>query len=256
MTTWDANQYLKFADERARPCADLVAHIALENPRRIIDLGCGPGNSTEHLHERWPHAEITGLDSSAEMLAKARKEHPEWRWVQGDIAGWKAESPYDLVFANASLHWTSPHEKIFPHLLRQAAPGGAFAAQMPAQSDSPTHLALKEAVREFSNELKGFTYPMWIGEPEFYYDLLSPHAKSVEVWQTVYHHPLDGPEKVVDWIRGSGMRPVLEALPNGAARERFEECCVKKFATAFPRRKDGKVLLPYPRVFVVAYVGE
>lgn len=253
MTTWDANQYLKFADERARPAADLIAHIAPEPPRRIVDLGCGPGNSTEQLHGRWPQAEITGLDSSAEMLAKARKSHPDWRWVQSDIAGWKAEAPFDLVFANASLHWIAGHEALFPHLLRQVAPGGALAAQMPAQEDSPTHRLLKEVGAEFAESLRGFRYPMWIGEPDFYYDALAAHAARVEVWKTVYHHPLSGPEKVVEWIRGSTMRPFLEALPDEATSRRFEQRCLERFAEAFPRRKDGKILLPYPRVFVVAY---
>lgn len=253
MTVWDANLYLQFADERARPAADLIAHIALEMPGRIIDLGCGPGTSTEQLHGRWPHAEITGLDSSAEMLAKARKNHPDWRWVQSDIAGWKAESPFDLVFANASLHWVPGHESLFLHLLRQAAAGGALAAQMPAHSGSPAHRLLKEVAAEFAGPLSGFEYPLWIGEPEFYYDVLAKHASSVDVWQTVYHHPLAGPEKVVEWIRGSGMRPYLEALPDEMTRQRFEQRCLERFADAFPRQKNGKILLPYPRVFIVAY---
>ena len=253
MTTWDANQYLKFADERARPCADLIAHIGLASPRRVMELGCGPGNSTEQLHARWPQAEITGLDSSAEMLAKARKNHPDWSWTQADIASWKAETPFDLVFANASLHWVSGHETLFPHLLRQAGPGGALAAQMPAHSGSPTHRMMKEVAEEFAGPLRGFKYPLWIGEPEFYYDALAQHAARVEVWQTVYHHPLAGPEKVVDWIRGSGMLPYLEALPDDATRKRFEQRCRERFAEYFPQRSDGKILLPYPRVFVVAY---
>ena len=253
MTKWDANLYLQFADERARPAADLIAHIALKTPRRIMDLGCGPGNSTEQLHTRWPQAEITGLDSSAEMLAKACKNHPDWRWVQADIGGWKAESAFDLVFANASLHWATDHETLFPHLLRQVAPGGALAAQMPAQSDSPAHQMMKDVAKEFAGQLRGFRYPLWIGEPGFYYDVLAPHAAQVEVWQTVYHHPLDGPEKVVEWIRGSGMLPYLEALPDEATRKQFELRCLERFTEAFPCRTDGKVLLPYPRVFVVAY---
>src|SRR5262245_13124239 len=130
MPTWNAGQYLRFADERARPCRDLVAAIALEAPRRIIDLGCGPGNSTAVLAARWPEAEIIGLDSSEAMITAARRDAPQRTWILGDIAAWTCDAPFDLVFSNAALHWVPDHEVAYPRLLAQAAPGGALAAQV------------------------------------------------------------------------------------------------------------------------------
>src|SRR5262249_31635408 len=129
MPDWDPNLYLKFSSQRARPAEDLVAQIALENPRRVIDLGCGTGNSTELLHRRWPHAELTGLDNSAEMLSQARSHHPDWKWIDSTVEAWLPDRPFDMVFSNACLHWVKDHGQIFPRLLSHVVPGGALAVQ-------------------------------------------------------------------------------------------------------------------------------
>jgi len=144
MPDWNPDLYLKFSDHRARPAADLIARIKLENPKRIIDLGCGTGNSTEQVHARWPQAEITGLDSSASMLKQAGDRHPDWRWVQGDLESWKPDGSFDLVFSNAVLHWLGDHASLFPTLFHYVAQNGAMAVQMPNNFHSLAHQAMKK----------------------------------------------------------------------------------------------------------------
>src|SRR5262245_37871019 len=142
MTAWNPNHYLQFADERTRPAYDLAARIPVANPKRVVDLGCGPGNSTAVLRQRWPDAVVIGVDSSAEMLAAARTAHPAGTWVLGDAATWTAAEPVDVVFSNALLHWVPDHGTVVPHLFRQLAPGGCLAFQMTAHFDSPVHLLI------------------------------------------------------------------------------------------------------------------
>ena len=137
MPSWDADLYLKFAGERTQPSIDLISRISLAHPGRIIDLGCGPGNSTAILRQRWPSAEIVGLDNSREMIATASQAYPDWTWVEGDIATWTAPVPFDVVFSNAALHWVPNHAELMPRLLRQVRPQGALAVQMPAHFRSP-----------------------------------------------------------------------------------------------------------------------
>ncbi len=146
MPTWDADQYLRFGDERTQACRDLAARVALASPRRIIDLGCGPGNSTAVLARQWPGAELMGLDSSADMIDAARAAHPQGRWVVGDIATWAAgdEGPFDVVFSNAAMQWVDDHASIYPRLLGHAAPGGALAVQVPDNHDGPAHRLMRE----------------------------------------------------------------------------------------------------------------
>jgi trans-aconitate 2-methyltransferase len=144
MPVCDPSLYLKYADERTRPAADLVAQIHLESPARIVDLGCGPGNSTEHLRQRWPTAVITGVDNSPEMLAQAKAKHPDWQWILGDIETWKPEPAVDLIFSNAAFHWVAGHATLFRSMINGVAPGGALAVQMPNNFQSATHTIMQE----------------------------------------------------------------------------------------------------------------
>jgi trans-aconitate 2-methyltransferase len=253
MPTWDAIQYLRFSDERARPCADLIARIPLEQPARIVDLGCGPGNSTEQLRRRWPQAEITGVDSSPEMLAEARRAHPDWSWVQGDVASWQPAHPYELVFSNSTLHWVKEHASVLPRLLAQVAAGGALAVQMPQAGLSPAHRAMVEVSQhpEWDIRLQAARRSLHCGTPEEYFDILAPLVSHLDIWQTTYFLELDGAASVLNWLRGSGMRPYLEALDEDQ-RLRFQDACLERFRALFPPRVNGKVLLPYPRIFLIA----
>lgn len=255
MPTWDADLYLRFANERTQPSLDLIARIHLAQPRRIVDLGCGPGNSTEKLRQRWPEAEITGLDNSPEMIAAAAKSYPNEDWELADIATWAAEVPYDLVFSNAALHWLPDHARLFPHLLTQVASRGALAVQMPAHGQSPLRLVVEEVANDpaWSHLMEAARNAITFAAPSFYYDVLQPQATRVELWETLYYHIVDSPQAIVDWFRATGLRPFLEALADDEQRQRFEQMVLAGYTQAYPRQRDGRVSFPFRRLFLVAY---
>ncbi|MGH9761404.1 MAG: trans-aconitate 2-methyltransferase [Blastocatellia bacterium] len=257
MPTWNADQYLKFADERTRPCRDLADRVSVDNPKRIIDLGCGPGNSTEVIAERWPGAEITGMDSSRDMIDAAWKQHPELHWTVGDIREWAAESAelFDVVFSNAALQWVQPHEIVFPQLLGRVAKGGAFAAQMPGNFDGPAHRAMRDIAKspEFKDHFPSGVREWFSHDTAFYYDVLAPHASRLDIWETEYLHILPSAEGIVEWYKGTGLRPFLQALPTEDQRERFLAAYLEKIRIAYPGRSDGHVLFPFQRIFIIAY---
>jgi trans-aconitate 2-methyltransferase len=252
MAEWNPSQYLKFADERTRPAADLLARVPLAAPATIVDLGCGPGNSTELLARRWPQARLTGVDSSANMLADAARAHPDWSWEKADIARWSPPSPVDLIFANASVHWVPDHPALFPRLFGFVAAGGALAIQMPRNFDAPSH-ALMRAVAED---------PRWrarlapvarhpVAEPARYYDYLAPLARRVDLWESDYMHVMDGPAAILEWVRGSGLRVYLDPL-EVAERTDFTARYLAALTEAYRPAVDGKVLFPFRRLFLVA----
>jgi trans-aconitate 2-methyltransferase len=255
MPAWDAGLYLQFANERARPAADLISRIDLHNPAHVVDIGCGTGNSTEMIHERWPQAAMTGVDSSAEMLAKAKTAHPDWNWVQADAVTWKSPHRFDLVFSNAALHWVPDHAKLFPALFELVAPGGAFAIQMPGNFHAPAHRIMAEVAHEplWRDALQNASAGIGVESLPFYYDLLHPLAARLDLWETEYLHIMDSPESILEWIRSTGMRPYLQALPDDQQRKRFQDLCLERFRKAYPQRPSGNVLFPFRRVFVMAY---
>lgn len=257
MPHWNPTQYLHFASERTRPAIDLLAQIAIDTPRSIIDLGCGPGNSTALLHERWPAADIVGLDSSSEMIDAARTAHPDWQWQLGDIAKWSAAAPYDLLFSNAALQWVPDHARVLPHLMSQVAPGGVLAVQMPAHLHSPVHQAILVVARDpaWHDRMQAATGAIIVHSPQVYYDLLQPLATRIDLWVTEYLHVLDSPAAIIDWMRGTGLRPFLQALADDVERTRFEERLLVQVERGYPRQADGRVLFTFRRLFVVAYRG-
>ena len=255
MPKWDADQYLKFAGERTQPVFDLIHRIRLENPRRIADLGCGPGNSTEALRQRWPEAAITGVDNSAEMIAKARHSQPDGNWVVADAATWRPDEPFDLIFSNAMLHWLPRHEDVCRHLLGLLAPGGALAVQAPAHYNSPLHREILEVSRDpaWNERMEKARNALTHHPPEFYYDLLAPLTARLDLWETIYQHVLAGPEGVLEWFRGTGLRPFLEARASAEERGRFEAMLLERYGTSYRRRANGLVLFPFRRLFFAAY---
>lgn len=255
MPTWDSSQYLKFGDERTQPSIDLAARIRVEHPRRVIDLGCGPGNSTTVLARRWPQAEITGLDSSSEMIATARQAQPQIAWSEGDIAAWTSAAPFDVVFSNAALQWLPHHATLLPRLLDQVAPGGALAVQMPANYNAPPHRLMRE-LSQAPAWRDHFTDPVrnWSVEtPGFYYDTLAPRAVRLDLWLTDYQHILHSLEDILEWYRGTGLRPYLEALKTPAEKAQFEREFLAGLTAVYPQQKDGRVLFPFRRLFFIAY---
>jgi trans-aconitate 2-methyltransferase len=253
MHAWDPGQYLRFVDERTRPALDLLARLDLAVPRRIVDLGCGPGNSTALLRQRWPEAEITGLDSSADMLATARRDHPGIEFLPGDIADWAPAEPYDLVFANASLQWVGDHARLLPRLVAAVAPDGALAVQMPRNHDFATHALMRQVAAEgpWRDRLGGARDPSPVKPPEFYYDALAPLCRRFVLWETNYIQIMAGIPAIIAWLQGTGLRPFLARLDETEQRQ-FLDRYAALLTDAFPPQVDGKVLLPYPRLFFIA----
>jgi trans-aconitate 2-methyltransferase len=253
--TWDAAQYLRFAGERMRPAVDLLHRIPAElAPRRVIDLGCGTGEITLALKARWPQAEVTGLDSSAAMLEKARGLGGEVAWLQADIAGWSSAQPFDLIFSNAALQWLDGHEALFPRLLAALAPRGVLAVQMPRNFAAPSHRLMRETAADgpWRERLSGVLRTEPVLPPERYYDLLAPLAAELDLWETEYLHVLGGETPVLDWVKGTGLRPLLDALTDADERAAFTARYQERLARAYPRRSDGRTLFPFRRLFLVA----
>jgi trans-aconitate 2-methyltransferase len=250
MPNWNPDEYLRFANERTRPCRDLAAAIQIPQNAQVIDLGCGPGNSTKVLADRWPTAEITGLDSSESMIDAAKREQPLRRWVLRDIAEWAAHErmEFDLVFSNAALQWLPDHASLFPKLLERAGSKGALAVQMPAAPDALPHRLMRELAPA------GLQVRTWgAHEPAFYYDLLAPNAARVDIWRTEYQHVLPNADAILDWYKATGLRPFLEAITSPRARDEFLERYRERIGAAYPPQPDGKVLFPFRRLFIVAY---
>lgn len=255
MPTWNAGQYLRFADERTRPCRDLAAAVAVEAPARIVDLGCGPGNSTAQLAARWPAAEIVGIDNSEAMLAAARRDAPQQSWRLGDIGSWTSEQPVDLVFSNAAVQWVPDHASTLPRLLAQATAGGALAVQMPCNFDADAHKTMRTiaASRAWRGHFVGGVREWHVHPASFYYDVLSPHATRLDIWETEYLHVMSGPTAIVEWYKGTGLRPFLDPLPDDATRQRFLAEYLEAITVAYPAQSDGCVLFPFRRLFLIAY---
>ena len=255
-TNWNPKLYLNFKKERKQPSIDLVNRIELEHPQRIIDLGCGPGNSAQVIRNRWPTADITGLDSSSEMIAKARKEYPAQNWEMGSITEWSDSAGYDLVFSNAALQWIPDHPKLIPHILQQIKPGGAFALQIPTHYNMhPLALAMKIAKQPEWHAIWGeFQHPLHVEKPENYYNILEPHTQYIEMWSTQYLHILDSQEAILNGFRGTGMRPFLQALDNEKQQQKFSDQLLNAIKVNYPLQKDSKVIYPFNRLFMIAYV--
>jgi trans-aconitate 2-methyltransferase len=257
MPTWDADQYLRFNEQRTRPCRELAERVAIDAPRQVIDLGCGPGNSTAVLVKRWPAAEVRGLDSSAEMIAKARRDNPAMQWLVGDISKWVAEAgeSFDVVFSNAAMQWVEDHASVFATLMQRLASGGALAMQMPGNFDAPAHVIMRE-IAESAQWRSRFPQKIreWhVHDLPFYYDVLAPLAKSVDFWETEYLHVLPDAAGIVEWYKGTGLRPFLDLLGNDAERSEFTKEYLQRIAVEYPQRADGRVIFPFRRLFMVAY---
>ena len=252
MTTWDPNQYLKFADHRLRPALDLLARIPDAPYKTVWDLGCGPGNVTKLLLDRWPSAVVRALDNSPAMLDKARTI-AGIEWIEGDIVRWTANEPADLIFSNAALHWVDDHATVFPRLMQQLARGGVLAVQMPRNCEAPSHTLLYESAREgpWRERVETLLRPSPVQRPEVYYDLLAAHATHVDLWEVEYLHVLQGENAVLEWTKGTAVRPFLDAMP-AEMHAAFLAAYAARLRQAYPRRVDGMTLFPFRRLFLVA----
>lgn len=253
MAVWNAEQYLRYADERGRPFFDLTARIGARQPGLVVDLGCGPGNLTRTLAERWPGARVIGVDSSAEMLAQA-PAGDGLEWEQADLREWTPPGPVDVLVSNATLQWIPRYEDQLPRLVDLLADDGWLAIQVPANHDEPLHRLLRELLAdpEFAPLVSGIERTRVLDARETA-DILLAAGCSVDAWQTTYLHLLPGEDPVFDWIAGTGARPALQAL-TGQPRERFVARYRAALREAYPPGPQG-TWLPFPRTFVVARAG-
>jgi trans-aconitate 2-methyltransferase len=249
---WNTSLYLRFERERTQPSRDLLARITIDQPEEIVDLGCGPGNSTAILRERWPSAKIIGLDNSPAMLKQAKKTDQKTEWRCQDISSWRSSSGVDLIFANASLHWLPDHEKLLNSLIQQLQPEGTLAFQVPAIYDQPATGAIQEISSLAAWKIYAPQVLPIVDRPPVYYGYLTGKAESIDLWETIYYHQLPNHTAILDWYRSAGLRPYLDALPNNATREEFQKQLLERFRILFPQQANGDVLLPFRRLFVVA----
>lgn len=254
MADWNPTLYARFADERARPVADLLARVDLDAPKRIVDLGCGAGASTAPLLARWPDADVLGIDTSPAMLEEARAAVPGARFQSADVAAWTPDAPVDLLFSNATLQWLPDHATLLPRLLGLLAPGGVLAVQVPDNLDEPSHALMRAVAAEppFAATLRDAAAARAALLPlERLHDALAPAAARLDIWRTTYVHPLPGAGAIVDMVRSTGLRPFLDPLDE-ADRARFLDRYTAAVAAAYPPTADGTVLFRFPRLFFVA----
>ncbi|MFI0451338.1 trans-aconitate 2-methyltransferase [Actinomadura sp. 6N118] len=252
---WDPAQYGVFGDERARPFAELLARVDLAAPGHIVDLGCGSGELTASLLRRWPDAKIEALDSSPEMIAAAQGIPGKLTFSVGDVATWRPERPVDLIISNAVLQWVPTHKDLLPRWIEALAPGGRLAFQVPGNFDAPSHALLREIC----------TSPRWraklgdalrrhpVLDPSGYLDLLSRHGCTVDAWETTYAQLLQGDDPVLEWVKGTALRPILTRLDPAETAEFLAEYGAR-LREAYPLAPYGTVF-PFRRIFVVASGG-
>ncbi|WP_322937802.1 methyltransferase domain-containing protein [Nocardioides bizhenqiangii] len=265
--TWDPDRYLAYADERGRPFVDLITRIGAADPATVVDLGCGPGNLTALLAERWPDAAVSGVDSSAEMITAARASGAAATFEVGDVRDWGLDTPspsgsgystggedgVDVLVSNATLQWLPDHLELLPRLVAQVRPGGWLAFQVPGNFDEPSHTLRTELAAEspYADHTAGAAVPSSY-DAATYLRALQELGCDVDAWETTYLHVLHGKDPVFTWVSGTGARPTLQALPD-ALRPRFEAEFKRRLRDAYPDHGHG-VVLPFRRIFVVARV--
>jgi trans-aconitate 2-methyltransferase len=252
---WNPDVYLSFADQRGRPFFDLTSRVAAESPRRVADLGCGPGNLTVTLADRWPDAAIEAWDSSQEMVESARERGVDAQ--VGDVRAWEPKPDTDVVISNATLQWVPEHRELLTRWVGELSPGSWIAVQMPGSFNSPSHEAVRTVARRepFANRLRDMSFPERdrVSSAAEYADLLTDAGCRVDAWETVYIHELTGKHPVLDWMSGTALRPVIDRLSEEAWQQ-FCQQLIPILDETYPARKDGRTFYPFRRVFVVAQV--
>lgn len=259
--SWDPHLYLKFSNQRLRPALELLDRVPLESPAVIYDLGCGSGQVTRIISERWPCARVYGLDSSKEMLEEAAKTPGNVRWTKADLRSWRPDPPPDLIYSNATLHWVEAHHDLFPRLVGFLKSGGCLAAQMPLSWQAPSHRLMRETLANGApggkvlgtEKLRQAMARSWVEDAEVYYGFLAGCTRSLDIWETLYMQVLEGEDPVLEWVKGTGLRPILDGLDE-KEREIFLVQYARRLRAAYPVRSNGRTLYPLRRLFMVARV--
>lgn len=255
--SWDPTQYLKFAGERLRPAIDLLARVPLASPPNailsVVDLGCGAGNLTPLMQQRWPQAKHIGVDSSASMLAKARKDYPTAEFVEGDIATWQPDEPVDLIYSNAAIQWLDGHDTLIPGLLKGLKPGGWLAIQMPRNFGAPSHTSITDTIElgPWRSRLEPHLRRRPVAEPQAYWRMLHERCAALDIWESEYLQVLSGANPVAEFTKGTALKPFLDMLQE-PERSAFETDYRNRIATAYQRESDGRTLFPFRRLFILA----
>lgn len=254
--SWDPTQYLKFAGERLRPAIDLLARVPATAPARVVDLGCGAGNLAPLLLQRWPQAALTGVDSSPQMLAKARSDFPQATFVEADIGTWRPAQPVEVLYSNAALHWLDGHETLFPALLDAVVPGGWLAVQMPRNFAAPSHTCVIDTIEQgpWRARLEPILRRRPVASPRDYWRLLASRVAALDIWEVEYLQVLTGDNAVAEFVKGSWLKQFLDRL-EGAQRDAFEADYRRRVAAAYPREANGRTLFPFRRLFILAQRG-
>jgi trans-aconitate 2-methyltransferase len=244
---WDPDRYLTYADERARPFVELLARVRADAPATVVDLGCGPGNLTALIRRRWPTARITGVDSSPAMVERARTRPEDVDWRLGDVREWQGSA--DVIVSNATFQWVPGHLDLLPRLA--AGAGQVLAFQVPGNFAEPSHVLREELAAEepYRAHTRDLARPS-SHDPATYLEVLEGEGFEVDAWETTYLHVLEGEDAVFDWISGTSLLPTRAALPEELF-ERFAAELRRRLRAAYPAR-DGRVVLPFRRIFVVA----
>ena len=252
---WNPKLYMKYGNERTQPSIDLVSRIALDFPKNIIDIGCGPGNSTQILVKRWPKSEITGLDNSPNMIEKAAKDFPKQEWMLANAANINISRKYDIVFSNATIQWIPDHEKLLSRLFSIVNTGGALAIQIPMFKD----LAIWKAIEfvslgsKWKSSLSSCGSVFTYHSSGYYYDLLALVSQKIEMWETTYMQIMDSHEAIFEWSKSTALRPYFDELKDENARNDFKNDIIARLKIEYPIQKSGKVIFPFKRLFFIAY---
>ena len=251
---WNPDLYLRFDKERTQHSIDLVSRINFDKPGKIIDLGCGPGNSTQILVQRWPGVSITGVDNSPAMIEKAKMDFPNQNWKLLDVGKDEINEKFDIIFSNATIQWIPNHAELFKQLYNALNANGLIAIQIPLFWDMPLGKAIKNIAKDsrWVTSVKGATELFTIHAYSYYYDKLSQLFNSIEMWETHYIHIMDSHLSILEMIKSTGLKPYLDRLENENDKKEFEALVLDEITKDYPQQKDEKVLFPFDRIFFIA----
>ena len=252
---WNPDLYLKYRNERTQPSIDLISKIEISfQPRSILDIGCGPGNSSQALLQRWSKAMLTGIDNSVNMIEKAKTSYPNNTWIVADASNFTSGKKYDIVFSNAAIQWIPNHKDLFKRLFNLTNKGGVLAIQVPRFDEMPLSKAIQKVANKeiWKEATKSCTHLFSYHDEKYYYDLMSSDYKSVMFWQTDYIHILESQYSIIEWIRSTGIKPYLDILKD-EEKPLFENELLTEIKYSYPVQNDGKVLFPFKRLFMIGY---